>query len=619
MKVFFEGLRKNQQKPVEEICQEIGIEISAHADIKVLVEKGSKLALVRNGNVIRLIYNKENELFRAITMLPRVSEGHSVDQQAKYEMLCYMIDNSRNAVLNIPAAKRMIRYLAMLGFDSMMLYTEDTYEIPEYPYFGHMKGRFTTEELIELDDYANSFGIELIPCIQTLAHLKTALRWPDFKGFQDTSDILMVGDERTYQFIDAALRQCKRCFRSNRIHIGMDEAVMIGRGEYLTQNGYHDPADVMLEHLNRVAQMCRDYEYAPMMWGDLYFHIQFGAYPVKKGKLRDDVVAKAPRDVSQVYWDYSTVDRDALDSMFENFARFAKPTIYAGGVSKEFGFGGHNQFAIQATKTQLDACEKWGCNNIIATAWANENGQSSQFSALATMIYYTERCYGIEPTEEELDRRAHECFDCDFNTLLAFDLSDSVPGARPDDSAKGRAVARTVLYNDPLQRLMDCHLKPESAPAAFAENADRLLALKDNRRFGYVFESLGTLCRVLSRKCDLGVRLYKAYGNKDTDTLARIAKEEIPLIISDLKEFVRLFRRQWYIENKTFGFNLQEICLGGLLMRLESTKLRLESYLNNEISVIEELEYPALPAYSELDGEYPRWVSWNEIVSAGVI
>lgn len=619
MKIHFEGLCSDHKIPVMEICRELEIESSENAAIKVHVKKGNDLSLVRNGDTIQLTYGKKNQLFRALSMLSRMSKDTQVHQKTKYEMLCYMIDISRNAVLNISAAKEMIRYLAMLGFDSMMLYTEDTYEIPEYPYFGHMKGRLTTEELIELDEYADSFGIELIPCIQTLAHLKTALRWPDFKDCRDTEDILLVGDERTYQFIDAALRQCKRCFRTKRIHIGMDEATMIGRGNYLTRNGYRDPAEVMLEHLDRVAEICRAYGYEPMMWGDLYFRIQFAAYPVQKGQLCHDVVAKAPCDVSQVYWDYSTVDSQTLDNMFKNFLRFEKPMIFAGGVSKEFGFGGHNRFAIRTTKKQLDACDKWGCNSIIATAWANESGQSSHFSAMATMIYYAERAYNLEPTEAELDQRARECFGCDFNTLLAFDLSDSVPGALPEDLDKGRAVARSLLYNDPLQRLMDCHLKPESAPAAFAENSQKLLALKDNKRFGYVFESLGTLCKVLSRKCDLGIRLYDAYSKKDHETLATIAKDEIPTIMRDLEEFVVLFRRQWYKENKSFGFNIQEIRLGGLLMRLKSTKIRLESYLNAEISVIEELEQPALPAYAELDGEYVRWTTWKEIVSAGVI
>ena len=114
-----------------------------------------------------------------------------------------------------------------------------------------MRGRFSQEELKEIDDYAYDLGIEVIPCVQTLAHLATALRWPGF-GFQDTGDILLVGDERTYKFIDAILGVCAKCFRSRRINVGMDEAHMLARGAYLDKNGYRPPSEVMLEHLDRV-------------------------------------------------------------------------------------------------------------------------------------------------------------------------------------------------------------------------------------------------------------------------------------------------------------------------------------------------------------------------------
>ena len=111
-----------------------------------------------------------------------------------------MADDSRNSVMTVKSTKQLIRYLALAGYDSLMLYTEDTFDLPGYPYFGHMRGRYTEAELKEIDDYADLFGIEVIPCIQTLAHLSTALRWPDFDGFKDTEHILMVGDERTYAY-----------------------------------------------------------------------------------------------------------------------------------------------------------------------------------------------------------------------------------------------------------------------------------------------------------------------------------------------------------------------------------------------------------------------------------
>lgn len=64
-----------------------------------------------------------------------------------------------------------------MGHNAMMLYTEDTYEVPGYPCFGQYRSRYTREELTALDDYADMLGIELITCIQTVSHLERVLRW----------------------------------------------------------------------------------------------------------------------------------------------------------------------------------------------------------------------------------------------------------------------------------------------------------------------------------------------------------------------------------------------------------------------------------------------------------
>lgn len=51
-----------------------------------------------------------------------------------------MLDCSRNSVLNVETIKKYIRLQASLGMNTMMLYTEDTYEVPEYPYLEHSAG-----------------------------------------------------------------------------------------------------------------------------------------------------------------------------------------------------------------------------------------------------------------------------------------------------------------------------------------------------------------------------------------------------------------------------------------------------------------------------------------------
>ena len=136
----------------------------------------------------------------------------------RFNSLGNMVDCSRNAVLNISSVKRFIKISALLGFNTIQLYTEDTYEIESEPYFGHLRGRYTKAELAEIDEYATGFGIEVIPCIQTLAHLTTTLRWPQMEEFTDTEDIMLVGDDKTYAFIDAMLKTCLECFRSRKIN-----------------------------------------------------------------------------------------------------------------------------------------------------------------------------------------------------------------------------------------------------------------------------------------------------------------------------------------------------------------------------------------------------------------
>ena len=59
-----------------------------------------------------------------------------------------------------------------MGYQEVYLYTEDTYDLPDYPFFGYMRGKYSPEEIRFLDEKSCSLGLELIPCIQTLGHLE---------------------------------------------------------------------------------------------------------------------------------------------------------------------------------------------------------------------------------------------------------------------------------------------------------------------------------------------------------------------------------------------------------------------------------------------------------------
>lgn len=149
------------------------------------------------------------------------------------KMLCAMLDCSRNAVMTVKAVKKYADIISKMGYNSLMLYTEDTYEVKNQPFFGHLRGKYSCEELKEIDSYCASVGIELIPCIQALGHLSSIFKWYNvYNEVNDCDNILLAGDEKTYQLIDDMLSSISESFSSKKIHIGMDEAYRVGTGKY---------------------------------------------------------------------------------------------------------------------------------------------------------------------------------------------------------------------------------------------------------------------------------------------------------------------------------------------------------------------------------------------------
>lgn len=193
----------------------------------------------------------------------------AITETPYFDQCGVMLDASRNAVMKPAAFKTFLRRMAMMGLNTAMLYTEDTYTIPGQPYFGYMRGRYTAAELRACDDYADCFGIELIPCIQTLGHLEKALRWPFAAELKDTQNILLAGDEKALQLIEEMLVAATAPFRSKRIHLGMDEAQGLGSGRYLEQNGYRPSLDILRDHLANVMALCKKHGLQPMIWSDM--------------------------------------------------------------------------------------------------------------------------------------------------------------------------------------------------------------------------------------------------------------------------------------------------------------------------------------------------------------
>lgn len=597
------------------LAEELNVKIDDGGDV-ITTEKSDRLTIEKTSNGYKIGYSRLSEFCRGLSRLKSAENG-TIDEKSWMSSLCYMADASRNAVPSVEGTKKILRLLALMGYDSMMLYTEDTYEIPEYPHFGYMRGRYTTEELKELVAYGEMLGIELIPCVQTLAHFTAFQKNPAFTPMLDCNDILMIGEQETYDFIEAIFRQCAACFKSKKIHIGMDEAMMVARGNYLNKNGYRKPADVMLEHLNKVVEIAHKYGFEPMMWSDMFFRMQFdNQYYTVDGSISEEVRAKVPQGLTLVYWDYYNSGEKLLNNMFKCHKQFNNPITFAGGAWKWFGLSTFCWYSIVNTAAALKVAKENEVTDVISTGWGDDGSEASQFSNMAVNLYYAEHAYG-NVSDDALNTRAEEVFGESFDTLMLFDLPNAVTTPQ-NRSANASCPAKNLFFNDPLLGLFDRHMEPEVVGKYYADTAKKLHAAKDTK-FGYALETLATLCDVLELKADLGIRLRAAYRAHDNDTLKEITDSVIPEITARIKKHLKCFRHQWYKENKTFGFSTQETRIGGLCTRLESVAELINMYLSGEISKIEELDCEALPFVDSADGKYLSHMRYAAIVSPDIV
>lgn len=565
------------------------LDIKGDLQVDLIYQANGSLKVVKQGENASITYGTRAELFRGLGLLAQHSgeENYAAEQKARFALNGAMLDCSRNGVVNLNAAKQMVRYLALMGHNMLMLYTEDTYEVPEYPYFGYMRGRYTQKELQELDAYAKGYGVELIPCMQTLAHLATTLRWDCFQNIKDTDDILLCGEEKTYEFIEAMIRACRNSYTTNRIHIGMDEAFMMGFGQYRVKNGIQNREEIFCKHLNRVAEICRKYGFKPMIWSDMFYRLAFGGSYDAAGDISEEVRKLVPPDVELVYWEYDRFEKDSYIAPLKSHKQFDNPILFAGGSYRWLSYAPHTVKSLEASRAALSACKETGIREVFCTAWGDQGNETPVFAILPALQLFAELSYQEEVSDEELANRLYACTGEYLSDLLMMDDPDMPDGKFHRVITNPSAY---LLYSDVLGSLYEKHCDP-CYKEFYANYAKNLFAASErSKNHGYMYDLLAKLCSVLELKSCISAESYAAYQAGDREALRMIAEQTLPEITERLETFRAAVEVRWLTEYKVSGYDVLDFRIGGISARIQNAIRRISAYLNGEISKIEELE-----------------------------
>lgn len=550
----------------------------------------------RQGDACEVTLRDSGLWGRAVTLLEEgcARDGDfSVTETPAYT-LGAMVDCSRGAVPKPETLRRLMVLLSRMGYTVLQLYMEDTYELPGYPYFGYRRGGYTEADLRALDAFAGELGMELIPAVQTLAHLGQTLKWPAMEHLCDVGDILLADDEATAALIDRMFLTLSRTFTSRRINIGMDEAHLVGLGKYLDRHGYQDRMQLMLRHCRMVAGLAEKHGLKPMMWSDMFFRLASGGdYYAPNCSINPDAAAEIPPEMTLVYWDYYSEDRRQLDRMLEKHGEMTSKLIFAGGAWKWMGFGPNNRFSFHVGRLAHESCKAHGVKEVLVTCWGDNGAECPLFAVLPALQFWSEMCFA--GSEEALASRFSLVCGGALEDFLLLDES----AFTPDNPSPGRCSVnppKYLLYQDPLCGLFDLHVHPDTYAAHFAACARKL-----DRALGacpepwrYLFETQKALCDVLALKCRAGRDLRAAYEAGDRETLIRYRDEVLPRLLTLLETFIAAFHRQWLHENRAAGLDTFDLRLGGVCQRVKTAIERIGAFLSGDASALEELDVPLL-------------------------
>ncbi len=528
-----------------------------------------------------------------------------------YNRFGAMLDCSRNGVLTVDTVIKFADVVSKVGYDSIMLYTEDTYEVDGEPYFGYMRGGYSADEIRKIDRELKARGVELIPCIQTLAHFTNLCKLPHFSDVIDVNDVLLIDEPKTYALIDKMFATIASCFSSRTINIGMDEAHMVGLGKYLDKHGFENRTELLLRHLAKVCGIAEKYGFKPLMWSDMFFRLMnHGEYYSRNVRLGDDVKALLPENVSLAYWDYYHKNKADYDAMFDAHIDTKRDVWFFGGAWTWAGFAPLNDYSLLTMLPAIESAKERRISNVFMTMWGDNGNECSVFGVLPALVRIAKAAAG--EGEDSAEKAFELVSDITYGDFMKLDLPNKRKADQP--CVRNENLAKCLFYSDPFMGYFDNIV--EKIAIDYDGYARELGKFSSDETFGYIFKATSDLCSFLAVKYDLGARTRKAYSANDADELVRLAEKVYPEAIKHLERFFESFRTLWFTERKPFGFEVQEARIGGLTLRLKSCAERIKAYVTGKIPAIEELEKEILPMTDE---DFMHLNVYEKLVSFGKI
>ena len=215
----------------------------------------------------------------------------------------YMLDVSRDKIPTMDTLKKIVKSLALLRYNSLQLYMEHTFSFANHERVWADYTPFTSEEIMELDEYCHDHFIELVPNLNSFGHLERWLCHSKYKSLAEcdppyihpANNCPMQGvlcpSKESLDFMDSLYAEFLPNFTSRKVNIGCDETVELGKGKSKKKCETKGTQRVYLDFLNQLAERAKAHGCSVEFWGDIIMQ-------------KPELIETLPQGIVALEWGY---------------------------------------------------------------------------------------------------------------------------------------------------------------------------------------------------------------------------------------------------------------------------------------------------------------------------
>ena len=332
----------------------------------------------------------------------------------------YMLDLDRGRIPTMEMFRIIIDVLAEAGFDSFQPYLERAFAYAAHPEVWKGVDPVTPAEMKDLDAYAWSKGVRLVPNQNSFGHLAWWFDHPAYKPLAETPNgfaidhpkmsskraaALCPTDPKTLDFLGGLYDELLPCFsHADEINVGCDEVwdLFDKNGRSAARAREVGVPSLYMDHVLNVRKLVRARGKRMAIWGDMVLR-----YP--------ELLPRVPKDIDFLLWGYSSEyhspgDQAEYEGRCQAASRLGIPFTVCPSTCTYHYSGTHYDFkrATGNIRQTVEAAGKFGAEGLLLTEWGT-GGHPYPFLMAVPSIAYTGLLCRNRPADDaalarEIDR-----------------------------------------------------------------------------------------------------------------------------------------------------------------------------------------------------------------------